>query len=58
MKDKYWICRECGNKFGKARFIVTTFHNDTCDWCGKETGVCYARHYGLPKGNEDDRKDD
>jgi hypothetical protein len=58
MEDKYWICTECGNKYGKANFTVTTFNDGKCDWCGKETSVCCARHYGWPKGNEDDRKND
>ena len=43
-----WICSECGNKYGKARFTVSTFHAGICEWCGRKRAVTEDRDYGYP----------
>ena len=44
-----WICSECGNKYGKARGRVSTFHTGICEWCGKEKAVTEDRDYHYPE---------
>jgi len=51
-----WICSECGNKYGKARFSVSTFHIGICEWCGKEKAVTEDRDYSHPKPIRKDTK--
>lgn len=43
-----WICAPCGVKHGRYRAGVSTWHPDTCDWCGEETNVTEDRDYGYP----------
>ena len=31
-----WVCQDCGMKYGNPRNAVSTWHDDTCDVCGKE----------------------
>jgi len=48
-----WICTECGDKHGKWRGgpdAIETFHDGTCEWCGREKPVCHYRRYGYPEG--------
>jgi len=50
-----WICKDCGEKHGKRRLDMSTWHNGKCDWCGKEKPVTESRDYGYPelaKGGE------
>ena len=50
-----WICCECGKKYGKYRFNCSTWHQDTCNYCGKENAiVTESRDFGFPKIPEKD----
>ncbi len=49
MTDRYWICLECGNKYGKARDNISTYHVEKCDYCGKVKAVTESRDFGYPK---------
>lgn len=49
-----WICRDCGfkNTPWKRNVIETilagsTFHEDTCDWCGVYRVVTDAKDFGI-----------
>ena len=44
-----WICLDCGNKHGKQRFSLSTWHTGVCDWCGRDTSVTEDRDFGYPK---------
>lgn len=44
-----WICLDCGLKYGKPRFSVSTYHQGTCDWCGHIKSVTQPRDFGYPK---------
>ena len=48
------ICIDCGNKYGKPRFTVSTFHTGICDWCKQQKAVTEDRDYGYPKGKDRD----
>jgi len=51
----YWICKECGHKFGTVTEGVATFHKGECGWCEKkDVFVTEPRDYGHPKRIEDD----
>lgn len=51
----YWICRDCGNKYGKHSGHASTLHLGECGWCKKKAVyVTQARDYGHPKRIEDD----
>ena len=43
-----WICHKCGNKYGKPRDTIATWHKGKCDVCGKKTMVTEPRDYGTP----------
>lgn len=32
-----WICKECGDRYGRRPVGVATWHIDICDVCGKES---------------------
>ena len=48
-----WVCHECGVKHGTRNPIgsrAATYHEDTCDMCGKENVyVTEPRDYGVPR---------
>ncbi|HON84208.1 MAG TPA: hypothetical protein PLI22_08795 [Caldisericia bacterium] len=43
-----WICNDCGIKYGKPRFLVSTWHQDKCDYCGEIKVVTESRDFGYP----------
>lgn len=48
-KQSYgWICHDCGIKYGKPRFSVSTWHQDKCDYCGEIKAVTESRDFGYP----------
>lgn len=49
--DKYpqWICSACGIKHGKSECGLSTWHQDTCGVCKKETQVTEPRDFGHLK---------
>lgn len=54
MKDKKsqvgkWICHKCGERYGHPRDGVSTWHEATCDYCGKHTPVTEPRDYSWPE---------
>ena len=59
-KDKYpaWICSACGNKYGKARDTIATFHFGECGWCNKKASVTEPRDYGYPKYKPKEKTND
>lgn len=42
----YWVCCECGEKYGKRKISVSTFHHDICHCCGEPKSVTEARDWG------------
>lgn len=44
-----WICHDCGTKYGKLRTSISTWHNNTCDYCKQEKPVTESRDYGYPE---------
>lgn len=45
-----WICSECGEKHGRRQVNpYATWHEDTCDICGKTDLVTEPRDYGHLK---------
>lgn len=44
-----WICRDCGQRYGRRACGVATFHEDPCDICGYVTMVTEPRDYGHLK---------
>lgn len=44
------VCYDCGIKASKGRsFICSTYHQDKCDVCGKETACTQPRDFLYPK---------
>lgn len=50
-----WICRECGEKYGKVKPGLSTYHEadpdnptDRCGWCGAKVNLTEPRDYGYP----------
>jgi hypothetical protein len=41
-----WICLPCGNRYGRKRCGVATWHSETCDICGNEEMVTEPRDFG------------
>lgn len=53
-----WICRDCGEKYGRRAVGVATWHNDTCDICGKDAHCTQPRDFWhLKDGWQKERKD-
>ena len=50
-----WICSDCGNKYGRRKCGIATWHNNTCDVCGEEKAVTEPRDFGHLK-NESEYK--
>ena len=44
-----WICADCGDKHGKAKCGLSTWHEGACEVCGKMTSVTEPRDYGHLK---------
>lgn len=43
-----WVCMDCGAKYGaKLPGHVCTWHEDTCEVCGKFTSVTEPRDFGY-----------
>lgn len=51
-----WICDACGWKYGKRVIEISTYHEDTCDYCGRIKAVTESRDWGFPK-KDDNEKD-
>ena len=41
-----WVCNKCGNKYGRRRCRLATWHEGVCDICGKEVPVTEPRDFG------------
>lgn len=41
-----WICNKCGNKYGRRRCRLATWHEGVCDICGREVPVTEPRDFG------------
>jgi hypothetical protein len=50
MKYPAWICRACGEKYGRIAIPFMTYHvGDPCGWCGTMTApVTEPRDFGHP----------
>lgn len=44
-----WICRACGLRYGRRAPGLATFHDASCDICGKYGPVTEVRDYGYLK---------
>lgn len=42
------ICNSCGQKHGRKATEWSTWHLDTCGWCGKATSCTEPRDFGYP----------
>ena len=58
MTDDYpaWICTDCGKKHGKRpdNGNLATFHEGTCEICGKHALVTEPRDFGHLKTTSTD----
>ena len=54
----YWICDECGHRFGSPRGMIeySTYHAGICEVCGEGKGVTASRNYGYPDLQKAKRK--
>lgn len=44
-----WICADCGKRLGRMpEGHISTWHRDTCGWCGEVRDVTEPRDYGWP----------
>jgi rRNA maturation protein Nop10 len=41
-----WVCRPCGQRWGRHGCGVATWHTDVCGLCGAKTSVTEPRDYG------------
>lgn len=59
-KQSYgWICHDCGIKYRKPRFSVSTWHQDKCHYCGEIKAVTESRDFrypDLPKEKKNENK--
>lgn len=44
-----WICQDCGIKYGQPKNVVSTWHEDVCDYCGEIKAVTEPRDCGWPE---------
>lgn len=44
-----WICSDCGDKHGRRKCGIATWHMSVCDVCGKEAFVTEPRDFGHLK---------
>jgi len=45
-----WICQECGSKYHTGGgTVISTWHKNKCDVCGKQKYVTEPRDFGYPK---------
>lgn len=51
-----WVCIDCGNKYGRHKCGISTWHEDTCGICGKRTSVTQPRDFGYLKKDWYERK--
>ena len=51
-KDIIWVCNECGITYGKVPCnMISTWHEDICDICGKKLSVTEPRDFGGLRSN-------
>jgi hypothetical protein len=43
-----WICSPCGKRLGRKSTEWSTWHADTCGWCGKGASCTEPRDFGYP----------
>jgi len=50
VRNAHWVCFQCGTDFGKGpKMIVSTWHENTCDICGRKKHVTEFRDFGYAK---------
>jgi hypothetical protein len=42
-----WICYACGRKYGSFKAGLASYHQATCECCGKYTSVTEPRDFGY-----------
>jgi DNA-directed RNA polymerase subunit RPC12/RpoP len=42
-----YICKECGEKYGRFIPGVETYHEGKCELCGKVASLCHVRRYSY-----------
>jgi hypothetical protein len=40
-----WCCSDCGKKYAKRRYELSTWHRGKCDICGEKKDVTEARDF-------------
>jgi len=40
-----WVCQDCGNKYAKRQYDISTWHSGICDICGEKKAVTEARDF-------------
>lgn len=43
-----WICEDCGNRYGKKRLGISSWHQGECNYCGEFKSVTQDRDFGYP----------
>lgn len=41
-----WVCHACGDKFGRKKSGIATWHLGKCDVCGNADNVTEPRDFG------------
>lgn len=52
-----WVCAKCGDKYGRKKPGVATWHYDDCGVCGKHTIVTEPRDFGHLKDGWENEKE-
>ena len=48
LESAAYCCADCGKKYGTWRGpTMTTWHDGTCEVCGKHAGVVHVRRYNY-----------
>jgi len=45
LENAGWVCQDCGNKYAKRQYQVSTWHIDKCSICGQTKEVTEARDF-------------
>lgn len=51
-----WVCDDCGNKYGRRKSDLATWHHGKCDVCETMTMVTEPRDFGHLKNGWQNNK--
>jgi hypothetical protein len=47
----YYICADCGRKYGHVAIKVSSYYEETCGWCNEKKACTEPRDWGYPPFN-------